>query len=299
MDFEQLKIFIAVAEHCSFTRAAEELYISHSTTSRNVAALEESLNVRLFSREGRSVRLTDAGQLLYREGQSLLQKAEELENEVRNAYRGFSGKLKVASVNLDSIELSDVYKEFCLQCPDVVLGIYKSGLSEIFGQVNSGGADLGVTFSYVLPKDTENFEIRKVATEKFCAIVSEGHPLAKRGSVKAEELRDLSYVSVGEQRSEFSRRIEDTLLRGRARSSILSVPTLESLFLQVRNGNGISLVPYPIAREYGSGCDILEVEDLNSCFDVVVFWRKDNPNPTLSLFIGLMTGKGDPKKVKA
>jgi len=299
MDFEQLKIFIAVAEHCSFTKAAEELYISHSTTSRNVAGLEESLNVKLFSREGRSVRLTDAGQLLYREGQSLLQKAKELENEVRHVDRGFSGKLKVASVNLDSDELSDVYKEFCLQFPDVVLGIYKSGLSEVLGQVNLGGADLGVTFSYVLPKDTENLEIRKVATEKFCAIVSLGHPLAKRGSVKAEELRGLNYVSVGEQRSEFSRKIEESLLRGRAKNGILSVPTLESLFLQVRNGNGISLVPYPIAREYGSGCDILEVEDFNSCFDVVVFWRKDNPNPSLSLFTELMTDKIESEEVKA
>ncbi len=269
------------------------MYISHSTTSRNVAALEESLNVRLFSREGRSVRLTDAGQLLYREGQSLLQKAEELEDTVRNVSKGFLGKLKVASVNLDSSELSAIYKEFCFNFPNVVLGIYKSGLSDIYGLVNTGGADLGVSFSYVLPKNIEYFEIKKVATEKFCAVLPAGHPLAGRGSVMASELRDLSYVSVGEQRSEFTKTIEDTLLRGRAKSGILSVPTLESLFLQVRNGNGISLVPYPIAREYGAGCDILEVADLNSCFDVVVFWRKDNSNPSLPLFTALMANNPD------
>lgn len=275
------------------------MYISHSTTSRNVAALEESLNVRLFSREGRSVRLTDAGQLLYREGRALLQKAEELEDSIRNVSKGFWGKLKIASVNLDSSELSDIYKKFCFSYPNVVFGIYKSGLSDVFGLVNTGGADIGISFSYVLPKNTEDFEFKKVATEKFCVVVPEKHPLAGRGSVSLSELRNLNYVSVGEQRSEFTKTIEETLLRGRAKNGILSVPTLESLFLQVRNGNGISLVPYPIAREYGTGCSILDLEDLNSCFDVVVFWRKDSENPSLSLFAELVTGSLDRQEEKA
>lgn len=275
------------------------MYISHSTTSRNVAALEETLNVKLFTREGRGVRLTNAGQMLFCEGRELLQKAEELENTVRTVSKGFMGKLKVASVNLDSGELSDIYKKFCLTYPDVVLGIYKSGLSDVSGLVDSGGADIGVSFSYALPKNYENFEFRKVADESFCAVVPAEHPLAARGSVSLSELRDLNYVSVGEQRSEFTKKIEETLLNGRARSKIMSVPTLESLFLQVRNGNGISLVPYPVAREYGAGCDLLELSDLNSCFGVVVFWRKDSDNPSLSLFTELLTQNPERREEKA
>ena len=51
MQLEQLKIFVAVARCGSFTAAAKQLYISHSTTSRAVAALEDELGVRLFSGE--------------------------------------------------------------------------------------------------------------------------------------------------------------------------------------------------------------------------------------------------------
>lgn len=51
MDYEQLKAFIAVVDEGGFTRAAQALYISHSTTSRSVSALEERLGIRLLERD--------------------------------------------------------------------------------------------------------------------------------------------------------------------------------------------------------------------------------------------------------
>jgi len=291
VDFEQLKIFISVVEHGSFTKAAETMYTSHSTTSRNVAALEESLNVRLLERDSRSVRLTQAGKLLYDEGKLLLQKAQELERAVFDADRGLNGELTVSSLNLFSGELFSIYGEFCSRYPNVVMGIYNHELSEVFGRVGRREEDLGVTFSYALPKDMKDFEVKKVAAEKCCVVVSEGHPLASRRSVNIAALRGVNYVSVGEQRSEFTRKLEEEVLRNRPKSAILSVPTLESLFLQVRSGNGISIVPYPMAREYGAKCAILDIEDMNTDFDIVVFWRKDNKNPSLRLFLELLTGQ--------
>ena len=288
MDLEQLRIFIAVVEHGSFTKAAETMYISHSTTSRNVSALEESLNVKLLIRDNRGLKLTEAGNLLYREGQLLLQKAEELETAVQNAGSGKAGGLAVASVKLYSRELNDAYGQFASSYPNVVLGIYHHELSEVFGLVNRDETDVGITFSYSLPKELENFEVRKVAQEKCCVVVSQSHTLASKKTVRVSELREVNYVSVGEQRSEFTRKLEEEILKDRPKSEILSVPTLESLFLQVRSGNGISLVPYPMAREYGENCAVLDVEDVDTRFDVVAFWRKDNENPSLPLFTELI-----------
>ena len=71
------------------------------------------------------------------------------------------------------------------------------------------------------------------------------------------------------------------------------MPSVESLFLKVRSGNGISMVPYPIAQKYGAGCAIIDVEDMESTFDVIVIWRKDNLNPSLPLFVDtLLQGFG-------
>lgn len=288
MNFEQLRIFISVVENGSFTKAAEKMYISHSTTSRNVSALEENLGTVLLIRDSRGLRLTDSGSLLFLEGKLLLEKTEELENKVRNVESGETGKLSVASIFLYSNELNELYGRFCAKYPDIVLGIYHHELSEVFSLVGKGGADLGVTFSYALPKEAESLEFRKVAQERFCVVCSETHPLAAKKFVKIAELRSENYVSVGNQRSGFAKKLEEEVLTDRPLGETLSVPTLESLFLQVRSGNGVSLVPYPMARELGKNCAVVDIEDVDTHFDVVVFWRKDNRNPSLKLFTKLL-----------
>ena len=83
MELEQLRIFLAVAEHQSFSAAARALFVSHSTTSRAVAALERELGAALLLREGRTVRLTREGEILQAEAKRLLEQVEELKAAVK------------------------------------------------------------------------------------------------------------------------------------------------------------------------------------------------------------------------
>ena len=82
MEPEQLRIFLAVAEHGSFTAAAKALFLSHSTTSRAVAALERELGAPLFLRQGRSVTLTKAGETLKPEAERLLNEMEIIKKNI-------------------------------------------------------------------------------------------------------------------------------------------------------------------------------------------------------------------------
>lgn len=85
MELETLRIFAAVARTRSFTKGARSLYISHSTTSRAIRALEEELGVTLLKRDNRIQELTPAGELLLREAELLLLQADELKARVRAA----------------------------------------------------------------------------------------------------------------------------------------------------------------------------------------------------------------------
>lgn len=75
MELEQLRVFAAVADEGSFTGAARRLYISHSTVSRTITALEEELGVRLVERDNRFIALTKAGETLREEAEQLLSAA--------------------------------------------------------------------------------------------------------------------------------------------------------------------------------------------------------------------------------
>lgn len=85
MELEQIKIFLAAAEAGSFSGAARELYISHSTVSRAIASLEASLGAELFKRDCRGAALTQAGEILLSGGRELLSRAAELEGLIAGA----------------------------------------------------------------------------------------------------------------------------------------------------------------------------------------------------------------------
>ena len=85
MQLEQLEIFVAVARCGSFTAAAKQLYISHSSTSRAVGALEDELGVRLFYRGNRVNGLTAAGETLLEEAVKLLDAAKAAKIKVKAA----------------------------------------------------------------------------------------------------------------------------------------------------------------------------------------------------------------------
>ena len=88
MELEKLRIFLAVAECRSFSLGAKRLYISHSSTSRAVAALEEELGVKLLRRENRILGLTPAGERLCLEARLLLEQAEYAAARVKAAGEG-------------------------------------------------------------------------------------------------------------------------------------------------------------------------------------------------------------------
>jgi len=193
MNFEQLKIFLAVVDFKSFSKAADALYISHSTTSRNVAALEESIGVRLLMRDNRSVRLTPAGEILYREGLKLVKKIEAIEGAVKNAGLGLAGKITIAGIDFYSEALVESYSEFCRRYPDIVVGLYHKDVSEIWNLVNTAEADVGIGFSYSMPDDMEEFEMRVLTRERFCLVAPLDHPLASRGSVHMSDISNSNY----------------------------------------------------------------------------------------------------------
>lgn len=288
MNLEQLKIFISVVENRSFTKAATTMYISHSTTSRNVSSLEENLGVQLLFRENRLVRLTPAGEILFREGKKLLEKISAIEGAVKNAGLGLAGKLNVASISICSHKLHIGYMDFCRQYPEVMLGLFHRDIFDIWPMVNSGESDVGITFSYALPADMTDFEQKFVSAEKFCVVASVSHPLAMRKSITLSDLDGLNYISLPLPRHDYVKRPDGKSFAFPSPDEASVAPTIESLFLQVRAGNGVSAVPYPIALEYGSNCAILDIEDAETSFDMIMFWRSDNLNPTLTLFTDTM-----------
>ena len=83
MELEQLRLFIAAAEHKGFSPAARALYTSHSTISRSVSALETELGKALFLREHKLLRLTEAGEQLLEDAKIIVSMADATAEKIK------------------------------------------------------------------------------------------------------------------------------------------------------------------------------------------------------------------------
>ena len=95
MNTNQLKYFVAVAQYRSFTKAANQYYISQTAITQQIHALEESMNVRLFNRSSRPVALTPAGRIFFLEAKAILERMETAVSKVKDASTGLVGTLRI------------------------------------------------------------------------------------------------------------------------------------------------------------------------------------------------------------
>ena len=124
MDWDKLRIFHAVAEAGSFTHAGESLNLSQSAVSRQISALEESLNVSLFHRHARGLILTEQGELLYRTAHEVFAKLAMAEAQLSESKDRPKGQLKVTTtVALGSTWLTPRMGEFLEVYPDVTVDL--------------------------------------------------------------------------------------------------------------------------------------------------------------------------------
>ncbi len=119
-DWDRVRIFHAVAEAGSFTRAADRLGLSQSAISRQIGALEEHLGIALFHRHARGLVLTEQGELLYRTVSEVLNKLLMVETQLSDSTAKPSGELRITSpIGLGTVWLTQRLKDFMDLYPEI------------------------------------------------------------------------------------------------------------------------------------------------------------------------------------
>lgn len=182
MKRSHLRQFLAVVETGNFTRAAERIAVSQPTLSAGIAELERQIGARLFLRERRSVRLTDAGN-------RLLAHARSIEREFRLAEASLASapaqlpplRLGVLS-SLSTAMLGRIVTAWCRSVP---LCTFEGSDAELRRKLGEGQIDAALT---LLRRDEQDRGAPLVLEEDYVMMLSEAHPLAGRTSLDAAEL---------------------------------------------------------------------------------------------------------------
>ena len=198
MELRQLEHFVTTADFGSTRRAAETLYTSQSSVSKNISMLEEELGVTLFVRSNRGVSLTEAGREFYDQAHAILQNVRLMKQMGRQK--------KYKKINISCYPSTMISRLFCFLYNTINHDEYKMSFLEgtvedIVDNVHTGVSDIGIVyfskdqhkcFSHVLAhKDIEFIEISQ---HEPCIYVGPKNPLYDRESISFSDLDDNSFI---------------------------------------------------------------------------------------------------------
>ena len=178
MTLEQLRIFVAVADTLSMTRAAERLHLTQPAVSAAIAALEQRHAAHLFDRVGRRLELTEAGRLFLPEAREVLACADDACRVLEELDGLMRGEVRIAaSQTVATYWLPRRMARFAAQVPNVRLHLAVGNSAQSAARVLSGEADIG----FVEADVTENLlSARIVGQDRIGLYAAPGHPLVGR-----------------------------------------------------------------------------------------------------------------------
>lgn len=138
MNFKQLEYFSAVAEAKSISKAAGVLHVAQPPISRQIAMLEDELEVRLFVRSNKGVELTEAGQSLYQQSQHMFQNLRMMVDSVRDVSAGLRGVLKIGIIYSDIPVVLNSLKAYHEKYPKVELYIRLGSPEDLLSDLKKG-----------------------------------------------------------------------------------------------------------------------------------------------------------------
>jgi DNA-binding transcriptional LysR family regulator len=192
METRELRYFVAVAEELHFGRAAQRLGIAQPPLSRAIRQLERRLGVALLERNSRTVRLTEAGSVLLREGRAALDAVDAAGRRTRRAALaapGEPGLVLVTKAGASNELLAKLLDAYAAEPGAVTVDVILCGPGEQGRLLRDGRADVALLhrpFDSMVGLDTE-----ELSTEGQVAILPAGHPVAGRGHVRMADVAEL------------------------------------------------------------------------------------------------------------
>jgi len=290
MNLRQLYYFKTIAELEHYTKAAEALYISQSSLSHSIHELEEELNVELFCRCGRNIKLTKQGELFYPHVKKTLETLENGISELQNYNDPNRGVVSlVAFASLDHF-VSDTIVCYMSDsgCMDVRFQYEHDGFHEIHRQLVEGNVDLAIS-TWI---DDPQIEGVPIGTHRLVLLVPENHRLAERSGVSMKDLKGESFATFDSD-SQLGVQIKEYLQEcGINPKVIMEARQDEVLYGMVSAARSVAITPLPLSGA-PYNVRIVNIDDDIPQRKLYLLWNKERYMPSSAVcFRDFIIGRG-------
>ncbi len=286
----QIEYFLAAAENLSFTKTANEKYVSQPAVSKQISAMEEELGVELFARGYKCTKLTPAGQMF---ADYFRKQREDLKILTRQARDNHQNEILTLKIGCGSGWTMDDFfaeskKKMLEQDDKLHLHLESYAFHQIVTALHENEIDIGITLeSSITPMPT--LEMLRFAKVQQGILFSRNHPFAGREDLVPYDFKNEIFFVPGTDRTSF---IVD-LVNGFCEPynftpRIQLVRNTEALKLNVLNGFGVAITDYWTYQADGSRYLYLPLESTHT---IVAAWRCNNANPAIPLLVNELQNK--------
>ncbi|MCH5148433.1 MAG: LysR family transcriptional regulator [Clostridiales bacterium] len=193
MELRELRYFLAVAKEESISKASEALYVTQPNLSRQMQKLEKQLGQQLFIRGSRKITLTEAGRLLKKRAEELIELYDKTEAELTSPIEDISGDVYIGGG--ESYVLQIIAKTaHAIQAdyPNVKFHLFSGDMDAVSEKLDKGLIDFGI---FIEPSDLSKYEyMRLPLVDTWGVLMKKDSPLAAKEYVTPEDLWDLPII---------------------------------------------------------------------------------------------------------
>lgn len=292
MEIRQLKYLLSAVRQGSIGAAANEHYVTQPAVSIQLKKLEEELGEKLFSRRGRRIVPTPAGELVIVQAEEIVQRLATLSSRVRE-FKGMQrGELKLGTIDAASIYvLPRVFRFFRNRFPGIDINVEVSESARLVTDLTTGRIELAIV---TLPQKEGSFEVVPIYRDRMVLVVHPRHSLAtvKRGGLKAvAESGLITYPAHSTTRTIIEDVFKSNGLRLRTAMEVTSPEAIKRL---TETGLGASVLPLSlVASEIRKGTLTRMPTGKVQFFRILgaIYRRHDDLSPPARVFLEILMKK--------
>lgn len=273
MDIKHLQYFMEVTRTGSFTKAAENLYITQPALSRIVKSLEDDVGAPLFIRSRKRLILTDAGNVLYKHAQVIEKQLQLLETELASMVKLRKGHIRIGLPTIvNSFFFSKLIASFHQEYPEVTFQLEEDGSKRIEEKIMNGTLDFGVV---VLSDKNNRVDDYTFVHEKLTLVVPSSHHLVEKEEVALHELKDEAFIMFNqdfELRNLILKACKEANFQPRIISETSQLDFIEEL---VASNLGITLLPESTSRELTADVQTIAVTNPVIEWNLAIIWKRE------------------------
>ena len=288
-----IRYFMAVADELHFRRAAERLGIAQPALSRAIRNLEDQLGVELFDRSNRRIAITQAGKTFLDGCRGVINAVEHTVENTRRVHQGQIGTLRIGYTDMAIAGLLPRrLKDFQEQQPGLVLQPHHDVTTTQLHKLEDGELDVGFVTG---PISRSGYDQCLIQSERFVCVLYDHHPLAKRKSIRLEELAHEVFVHGTSKDWEHFHAYLIPLCRrsGFVPRVVQEAFNTAGILGLVACGMGVTILTESVRGSAGAGLVVLPLEDIAEQLQTVAIWKARSGDRATGLFIDFLREAGE------